>query len=384
MKIIVCPDSFKGSMNAVKVSNIIADTLLEFDQNIEIVKIPLADGGEGTGELLKENCFPVVKELYAHDPLGRLIKTQYYLNHNTKKAFIESAEIIGLTLLKPEERNPLKTSSFGLGEVIKDAINSGFKDITVSLGGTATCDGGIGMASALGYRFLDENLKELEGNGRNLLKITAIDTWNKYKLKNIKFTVICDVDNPLTGELGTANIFAKQKGAEDSDIPFLEAGMENLDLCCITAKLSRNNHIFKKGSGAAGGLGYAFLSFLNAENNFYSGIEYILKTLKFKDLIKNADLIITGEGKIDRQSLMGKVVSGVLKISKELNIPLIAFAGKVENKDVLIEAGIKEIFEISDKALSLVQNMNEDKTKDNLEKTVKILLNSNIFKHLAN
>lgn len=349
MKIVICPDSFKGSLAAEEVAEVISKTIKEHRPEIEILEIPLADGGEGTANIMKRFAYPMKRQTLVHDPLCRKIITEYFTDPSGEKVFIESAKIIGLPLLKEEERNPLKTSSYGLGEVILDACRNGGKEITVSLGGSATCDGGKGMLEALG----DLN-----------------------KLKDIRFNVVCDVVNPLLGENGAVKVFAPQKGAKTEDLPLLEAGLEKM----AKKLLKKSSHRLKidaEGGGAAGGLGFAFMASLNAK--MIKGINFVLEILDFPGLIEGADMIITGEGKIDSQSLMGKVVSAVLSAAKEKNIQVIAFCGIVEEREKLMEAGLNNVYEIRDPDKNIQENMNKFITKNNLRKMVNFVLKSNIF-----
>lgn len=351
MKIIICPDSFKGSMCAQEVAQIIEENLKLKYPYLNTISIPLADGGEGTAQIIRKK-YPYMVSLKAHNPIGRFITSKYYLDKNREKAFIESAEIIGLPLLSKEERNPLITSSYGLGEIIKNIIATRCKEITVSLGGSATCDGGKGMIEAL----------------------EDID------YSDVKIKIICDVKNPLLGENGAVNVFAPQKGAKIEDLPELERRMEEFDTLTQKLGIASVSDKNREGSGAAGGLGYAFQTYLKADT--FNGIEFIIKETEFEKAIENSDLIITGEGKIDSQSLMGKVLSGVLEKAKIKRIPVIAIGGLVEDKEILLESGLREIYEISNKALSFEENMKEKTAKENLKRCVNIMLKSNIFEQI--
>lgn len=273
-KIVVCPDSFKGCLPAREVAFIIAEKLRELHPETEIVELPLADGGEGTLEIVADKGYPVVREVETVDPLGRCFRANYNTDLSGKRAFIESARVVGLPLLSPSERNPLIATSRGLGEVIMDAFNHSCTEITVSLGGSATCDGGLGMLDAI------------EGD-----------------LSEVVFKIVCDVKNPLLGENGAVKVFAPQKGASIDDLPLLEKRMEDFVRATIERGLCKVSDAWKEGAGAAGGLGFAFQTYLNAET--ISGIDFIMKLTDFDKQLKDADLIITGEGKLDRQSLMG-------------------------------------------------------------------------------
>ena len=353
-KIVVCPDSFKGSLGAKEIARIIAECLRPYSTSgelkyseFDVVEIPLSDGGEGISEIMKENHYPIETAVMASDPLGRKTQTYYLTDQSGKRAFIESARIIGLPLLKMEERNPMIASSYGLGEVIKVAAINGCKEITVALGGSATCDGGEGMLKALG---------ELS------------------QYQDIKFTVVYDVTNPLLGENGAAQVFAPQKGAKPEEISILEARLKRILEKGLKYK---DIEIDIEGGGAAGGLGFAFMTFLNA--NKIKGIDFVLNSLDFDKKIAGADLIITGEGKIDRQSLMGKVVSGVLERAFQNNSSIIAIAGVVEDRELLLEAGLSEIYEISNPQKNIVENMEAETARNNIRETINFVLKSNIF-----
>lgn len=342
-KIVICPDSFKGSLTAQEVADTIAASIKSVLPGMELIKLPLADGGEGTAKVLSK-IYPSRKEIMVSDPLGRKIKSCYYISHTGEKALIESADVIGLNLMKQEERNPLSAATFGLGELIKEIIDNGIKDITISLGGSATCDGG-------------EGIKQI------------FDKYNLWKsLCDINFTIICDVENPLLGSNGAAAIFSPQKGALPEQIPILEERLKQIAIEAVEKGLCLPSQINYAGGGAAGGLGFFFHTFLKA--TMIRGIDYILETLKFSDKIKGSDLIITGEGKIDSQSLMGKVIEGVVKQAKVYKIPVIAMSGLVEDKEKLYSLGLREIIEISKKELSLEENMKKEVAKRNLKDAV--------------
>lgn len=368
MKIVVAPDSFKGSLSAAQVTDTIAEVLIHINPRIEIIKLPLADGGEGSSEILKY-FYPYTKYIPVDDPLGRKIQASYQINPEGDKAFIESAKIIGLPFLSPRERNPKKTSSFGLGQAIMTAIQNDVKEICISLGGSATCDAGIGMLNALGFQFLDKNANSLSPIGENMNKIVQIiDSPFFSRLKDIKFNAICDVNNPLYGPNGAAYIYAPQKGASIADLPFLDEGLRNFAKITEKQSYCSSNTYDLQGTGAAGGIGFALISFLHA--NLIKGIEFILNSIDFCSKISGADLIITGEGHIDRQSLMGKVLSGVIEKAKMQKVPVVAIAGKVENKDEILAAGVAQILEISDTSLSLKQNMLPSQAIKNIRSSI--------------
>lgn len=380
MKIIVAPDSFKGSLDSSTVSSVIADTIRKFLSNARIIEVPLADGGEGTANVLKD-LYPIKVPFNTVDAIGREITSCYYLDPKNEKAFVESADSIGLPLIEPEFRSPLTASSFGLGSVIKEIAIRGIKDITVSLGGTATCDAGIGMLSALGWVFKDNKRQPILPFASSLIEVAYIEKMKEDSLlKGVKFHAITDVRNPLFGENGASFVFAPQKGAGHHEVVTLDEGLRHFAHIAETRVLDNCSLADTPGAGAAGGLGWTFKTFLDAD--LINGIDFILRSLNFTKIIEQADLIITGEGKIDRQSLMGKLVSGVLKESLNQNIPVIAIAGKAEDTNDLKRAGISEIFEISDPGLHPEINMQTPVAIKNLQKTVKNMLKSNIFEQI--
>lgn len=337
-KVIIAPDSFKGTLSSKEVCGIISAELKKRYSDVEIKEIPVADGGEGTAEALLhalegEKVFCRVKS-----PLGRDIES-YYVLLSDKTAVIEMALASGITIEK--ENDALLSSSFGTGQLIKKAIDDGAKKIIIGLGGSATTDGGTGCLSALGVKFSDVKGKELEPCGKNLSEIKNIDASGLDKrLGDIKITVLCDVKNPLYGKNGSAYIFAPQKGADEAQTELLDKGLEHLSELC--KKLFQKDYSSFEGAGAAGGLGFALKAFCNGE--FRSGIDYVLDLCDFEKEAKQADVIITGEGKLDSQSLMGKVPFGVASRCKGKS--LVAVVGVNEASFQQTEKlGISEVIE---------------------------------------
>lgn len=366
-KIIIAPDSFKGCLSAYEVAESCAEAVKTVLPETEAVVIPLADGGEGTVATLEPSFKGCPTECKVKDPLGRELTTRYLISDDGESALMEVAQTSGLTLLSSDERDPLKESTFGLGMMIADAVGRGCRNIMIGLGGSATNDGGMGMLSALGYRFFNKDGNLLSGCGEDLVKVVSIDDSkvNK-KLKDTHFTVACDVDNPLTGPLGATAVFGPQKGAYSTMLIALEQGMQNY--AKVAEAFTGKQLATLRGGGAAGGLGAAFHAFLNAKME--PGIDMVIETLHFEERIKGADLIITGEGRIDAQSLMGKVLSGVLKCAKKEDMPLIAIAGLVEDSRRLNEAGICAAFPIQSGACSLEEAMEPETAKGNIKRTV--------------
>ena len=334
MKILIAPDKFKGSLTALQVCEITADAIQKILPEAEIAKIPLADGGEGSLDVLEQTIHFDRVYLEVNDPLFRPIKTYYGLVGNV--AYIEMAKASGLQLLSKTEQNPMRTSSFGTGELIVDAINKGASVINLFVGGSSTNDAGIGMASAFGYSFRDINDKVLKPIGANLNKVIKIDNSSDISFEQIKFNVLTDVKNPLFGKKGAAHVFAKQKGASNEEIKELDKGLIN-----FSNIISSNFGIDISqipGGGAAGGISAGAVAFCKA--NINSGIETILDMLNIDAHIEHSELVITGEGKLDSQTLDGKVVSGVIQRCRRLKTSFGIVCG--ENK--LSEAELINFF----------------------------------------
>jgi glycerate kinase len=324
-KIVVAPDKFKGSLSGIEFCDAVERGIKKQIENVTIVKLPLADGGDGTVEALKFYTGGKLIAVDVHDPLLRPIQANYLYAENEKLAFIEMAEASGIRLLKNDELNPLETSTYGTGELILDAINRGAKHILLGIGGSATNDAGMGMACALGFRFFDAENNLLEGRGKDLNRLTTIDTsMVNTELRNIKFEVACDVDNPLFGPKGAAPVYAPQKGATKRVVEELDAGLGNFNEKVETQFGKNLQNI--AGAGAAGGLGAGCVLFLNAE--LKSGTELIKSIANFDEQVKDADWIVTGEGKFDEQTFSGKVIKGVL--DSRTNQQLAVFCGLSE------------------------------------------------------
>ncbi|NOT74069.1 MAG: glycerate kinase [Cyclobacteriaceae bacterium] len=347
MTIVVAPDKFKGSLTSKQVCAAIKESLLEIDPSLTIISIPLADGGEGTSDLLTELSHGTIVKIKALDPLFRVTETEYGISADGRTAFIEMAKISGLLLLKPEERNPMLTTTFGTGQLIKHAMERGVEEIVLGIGGSATNDAGIGMAEALGFSFLDENGIALKPTGENLIRISSIIKENTHPLlSKTRFTVLCDVDNYLHGPNGAAYIFGKQKGGNESSLRILDEGLLNFQKI---AERTFSKEADFSGAGAAGGLGSGAKLFLNARLS--RGFHFISTFTKLEDAIAEADLVITGEGKIDHQTLSGKVVQGVAGIAQFYDKPCVAFAGKNDlSLTELSKLGIEKVITLSNQA----------------------------------
>ena len=368
MRYIVVLDSFKGSLTSLEAGDAVKNAILDFDKNSDVVVLPLADGGEGTVDAMYEGLGGTLVEVSFTGPLQEKVNAKYCILPDGKTAVIEMASAAGLTLVPENKRNPLKTTTYGVGEIIKDAINRGCRKFIVGIGGSATNDGGTGMLSALGYKFLDKSGTEIPLGAEGLEKLNSISSAEVMpELKNCSFRVACDVTNPLCGEFGCSAVFAPQKGATNEDITKMDLWLENYG--DITKKLFPESDSEYPGTGAAGGLGFAFHSFLNGE--LKSGVNIILQEIGFEKHILNADVVVTGEGRLDAQTAMGKAPVGVAKIAKKHNKKVIAFAGSVsDGAEVLREQGIDEFYAITPPEMPLETAMKKDVAYKNLYNTV--------------
>jgi len=334
MKILIAPDKFKGSLTALEACKAISRGVKEYDPGIETILHPMADGGEGTLEILRDLPGLETVSLSVNGPLFRPVRAFYKKNKVT--AFIEMATASGLGLLKKEEQNCLYTTTLGTGEMILDAIGQGVKNIFLFVGGSATNDAGMGMAAALGYRFLDEFGMALKPIGESLLSVKSIDKSGlKIDLDNLDLTVVCDVKNVLFGPAGAAPVYAPQKGADEKAVAFLDAGLRQFsevvesELGVDVANL--------EGGGAAGGLAAGAVAFLGAK--VQRGVEMVMGATGFYSLLAGADLVITGEGKLDEQTNQGKVIDGVAAACLEVGVPVAVVCGA----SALGEQALKEM-----------------------------------------
>ena len=367
MKIILAIDSFKGSLSSADAEKAVAETIHNLSSNHEIVCIPIADGGEGTLSVIMETTEGTWHTLYAHDPCMETIQTQYGISSDRNTAFIEMASISGLPLIRKEQQNPMETSSFGTGELILDALKKGCTRFIIGIGGSATNDAGTGMLQALGFKFLDREGKTLGHGGKTLIDIAHIDQSQVHpSLKNAHFIVACDVRNPFYGPEGAALVFARQKGADDAMIAQLDKGMRSF--ADVIQQETGKDISQVPGSGAAGGLGGGMLAFLNTE--LKSGADLLLEYSHFEKHLANADLIITGEGSIDRQSLMGKIPGKVLQIAQKHQVPVIAMAGIAKDMDLLKKAGFSEIYATKPDSMPLDEAMKPGIAIQNIKRTV--------------
>lgn len=363
--ILIVSDSFKGSVSATEVTECIAATLRNELPQTDIIGIPIADGGEGTLQTLERVLKLTPVKCLCHDALMRPITATYNLDSSGRTAYLEMAAAAGLPLLDSKDRNPLKTSTYGVGEIIRNALQKGCRHIIIGLGGSATNDAGTGMLEALGMRFLDKNGHFVSGCGENLAKITHIDTQNLIpELRQTHFTAACDVTNPFCGPRGAAHIYAPQKGASPDQVEILEQGM--ISFRQVIQQATGTDITNLSGAGAAGGLGGGIATLLHGK--LVSGIDLILDAIQFDHLLAQTDLIITGEGKIDNQTSMGKAIGGIAQRCRKAGKPLIALTGCVTQADNLYESGVTAIFPIQPGPVSLSQAMEHDFTLQNLQR----------------
>lgn len=370
-KFVIAIDSFKGCISSEQANAFAAEGVRRVFPDSEIVQIPVADGGEGFAVTLASALHGEPREVLVDGPLRHNVKATYFFNKQTLTAVMDSAQACGLTLVPGHLRNPLESSSFGVGEMIMDAINNGAKTIIIGLGGTATNDGGTGMLSALGVNFFDAKNNLLRGCGRSLEDISKIccDDLSD-KLRDTEFIIASDVNNPLLGHDGATYTFGPQKGADTDAVDRLEAGMSNF--ARVTANALPDDYSMAPGAGAAGGLGFAFLAFLNGK--IKSGVDIILDANKFEQTIKNANLIITGEGSLDAQTCKGKTALGILSKAKLYNIPVIAIGGQIKNYETISKAGFLSISSIIDIPSDITRLTDINIVSNNIRNTIEQLL----------
>jgi len=371
-KIVIASDSFKGSLTSLEVADSVEKAILKAFPECDVVKIPVADGGEGMIDALIYALNGKKVSCTVHDPLMNLIDAEYGILSESGTAIIEMASASGLPLVPTEKRNPMHTTTYGTGELIKDALNRGCKNFLIGIGGSATNDAGTGMLQALGFRFLDKEGEELGQGGKILNEIYSINKSQVTpQLENTHFSIACDVNNPFSGQNGAAFVYAGQKGADDKTIRILDNGLKNF---ANLIKESEHKDIDTvPGSGAAGGLGGGFLAFLPAV--LKPGIQMMLEVLHFEEVIKGADLIITGEGKLDKQTGMGKSPYGVLMAAQKQNIPVIAIGGSVEDIEALNKLGFLSVLSIQQGVSTLEQAMDKKTAIYNIESTIEQYLN---------
>lgn len=367
MKIIISPDSFKGSCSAIDVANYIKEAICEVDSSIEFVTMPVADGGEGTIEAITSCVDANIHEVEVSNPLGKPITAQYAILKENDTAIIEMAQASGLPLLKAEERNPLFTTTYGTGQLMKDALDRGCKKMIIGIGGSATNDGGAGALMALGASFKNAQGEEIALGGAALAELDSIDLEHFDKrLFDVDITVACDVTNPLTGPTGASAVYGPQKGATPEMVEQLDKALSHF--ASISADKLGEDYSNCPGAGAAGGIGFALMAYCKAK--FAAGIDIVLDVCGFEKELEDADLVITGEGRIDGQSVCGKVLYGIGIRAKEKDVPVFAFGGAVlPDSEKLLECGIKAMFSTSNGPMTLEYAMQN--TEKLLKQSVK-------------
>lgn len=367
MRVAVAIDSFKGSLSTFQSGEAVAEGIRRVYDNAEVDICPLADGGEGTVEAIVSACGGELISASVHDPLGRKINAEYGYIKNTGTAVIEMSAAAGLTLLAPEERNPMLTTTFGVGELIADAIGRGCRKFIVGIGGSATNDGGVGMLTALGFEFLDKDGKKIELGAKGLETLSEIKTEGALpELSECEFWVACDVKNPLCGDFGCSAVYGKQKGATPEMIEKMDLWLGKY--AALTEKIRTDADANFEGAGAAGGMGYAFLSYLGGK--LRSGIELVIEETGLEEHIKNSDVVVTGEGRLDGQSCMGKAPIGVARLAKKYGKSVIAFSGCVtEDARQCNDHGIDAFFPILRTPCTLEEAMNIENARRNLADT---------------
>nr|WP_297935444.1 glycerate kinase [uncultured Lachnoclostridium sp.] len=368
MKVTVAIDSFKGSLSSIEAGNAVADGIKRVDPQAKVLVRPLADGGEGTVEALVQGMNGTFENVTVTGPLGAKVESQYGILNKCNTAIIEMSSAAGITLVKPKEKNPLHTTTYGVGEMMKDAIAKGCRRFIVGIGGSATNDCGIGMLQALGYEFLNKNGQQVPFGAEGVRDIVAIrDEHVIPALKDCTFKIACDVTNPLCGEKGCSAIYGPQKGATKEMVRDMDQWLSKF--AALAKETYPHADADAPGTGAAGGMGFAFLTFTNAV--LESGIEIVLKETELEEYIKDADIVITGEGRLDGQTAMGKAPVGVAKLAKKYNKPVLAFAGCVTKEAVECNhEGIDAFFPIVRRATTLEEAMDYNNACNNMMDTV--------------
>ncbi len=365
MKFVIAIDSFKGSISSFEAGNSAADGIRRVLADADISVVPIADGGEGTVEALVSGMNGEFRETQVTGPLGDKVVAKYGIAGTT--AIMEMSAAAGIFLVERSRLNPNEATTYGVGEMIKDAISNGCRDFIMGIGGSATNDGGVGMLQALGFEFFDKDGKSVPFGAKGVGMIEKIeDSKALPELKECRFNIACDVTNPLCGERGCSAVFAPQKGATAEDIPVMDKALERYGK--LTMGKYKDADMNASGAGAAGGLGFAFMSYLGGKLG--SGIELILDKIGIEEKIKGANLVITGEGRIDSQTVMGKAPSGIAKLAKKYGKDVIAFAGCVtRDSNVCNSHGIDAIFPILRTVVTLDEAMDIDNAKMNMADT---------------
>ena len=368
MKVVIAIDSLKGSLSSMEAGMAIKDGVLAAKPDAEVIVKPLADGGEGTTDALIEGMNGERIDLTVTGPMHTPVGAYYGYLKDTNTAVMEMASAAGITLVPDEEKNPLLATSYGVGEMINDAIQRGCRNFIIGIGGSVTNDGGIGMLKALGVRFLDENGEDAGEGGQALAKVARIDVSGLNPLlKECHIQVACDVNNPLCGENGSTYVYGPQKGVTEDMKKKLDEAMA--DFARVTSETLENDYMNTPGAGAAGGLGYAFLAYTGA--TLTPGIELILDAVGLEEELSGTDVVVTGEGRLDFQTAMGKAPVGVARLAKKYNAKVIAFAGSVTKEATACnKEGIDAFFPILRGVCTLAEAMDPVAARNNMTATV--------------
>lgn len=367
MKVVVAIDSLKGSLTSLEAGEAIQKGILRAIPDAEVIVRPLADGGEGTVEALTRGMNGRYEKITVTDPLGRPTDAVYGILEDSHTAILEMSAAAGITLIDAKDRNPMNTTTYGVGEMIKDAIGKGCRHFFIGIGGSATNDGGIGMLQALGYGMLDIEGKQVSFGAKGLAELVSItDEDILSELKECTFQIACDVKNPLCGEQGCSAVFGPQKGATPDMIAQMDSWLGKYAL--LTANRYKKADSQYPGTGAAGGMGFAFLSYMNAE--LRSGVQIVLEETKLEEYVKDADIVVTGEGCLDGQSVMGKAPIGVAALAKKHHKRVIAFAGCVtEDAKVCNQNGMDAFFPILRNVVTREEAMQAENARRNMTDT---------------
>ncbi len=379
MKIVVAIDSFKGSLSSACAAAAVKEGALAACPTAEVFISPLADGGEGTAEAITEALRGEKFSLTVTGPLGAPVEATYGFMAETQTAVMEMAEAAGITLIKQEERDPHRATTYGVGEMIRHAMAKGARRFIIGIGGSATNDGGVGMLTALGFSFLDKDGEPIPMGARGLASLHTVQKENALPLlKDCSFLVACDVTNPLCGEQGCSAVYGPQKGVSPKEVPLMDGWLSSYAEKAKTLFPHADPEF--PGSGAAGGLGFAFRTYLNA--TLRSGVSLVLDTTRLRDSIKDADLVITGEGRLDGQSVMGKAPVGVAKLAKEFCKPVVAFSGCIgDGARLCNQHGIDAFFPVLQAPCSLAEAINAENAYRNLKATAEQAVRLFLIKH---
>lgn len=373
MKIVVAIDSFKGCMTSLEAGNCIKEAIEDVAKDGKVTVFPIADGGEGTVEALMSCLHGKEVSVEVTGPLGEKVTSVYGMIEEKKFAFMEMANVAGITMVTSRSKNPMNTTTYGVGEMILDAAKKGCREFLIGIGGSATNDGGLGMLTALGVQFYSEDGKKVGIYGRDVSKVERIDLSNMDPiLKECHFTIMSDVTNPLCGPMGSSAIFGPQKGATPKTVEQMDAG-----LCHYAERIKEatgKDFASSKGAGAAGGLGFAFLTFLNT--TLESGVEYLLNAIQLEKEMEDADIVITGEGTLDAQTAMGKAPAGVAAMGKKHGALVLAFTGATsDDAESCNKAGMDAYFSICRGPMTIEEAMEKENAKQNLRMTVHQVFN---------